>query len=133
MDKSIILKELTYTTARSGGAGGQHVNKVETKVVLNYDVHNSTGLTQSEKSIVLLKMKNNISQHGILTLYNQETRSQLTNKKRVTNYLFLLLKKAFFKPKTRKPSRRTRSSIENRIKTKKIRSDLKNNRGKVDF
>ena len=128
LDKEALKKEFTFSTARAGGPGGQHVNKVESKVILTFDIEKSKVLNDKEKQLINLKLKKYISKNGILLLYNQETRSQLLNKQRVTNYFFLLLKKAFFKAKKRKKSTPSKASKEKRLKEKRIRSDVKRNR-----
>lgn len=80
MNKQLIIEELQFKAVRSGGAGGQHVNKVATKIELSFDVANSQALTEHEKSRILIKLKNRISKEQLLLLQCAETRSQHKNK-----------------------------------------------------
>jgi ribosome-associated protein len=126
--KQDILKELTFKTSRSGGKGGQHVNKVSSKVELNFNLRLSSLFTEEEKSRLFLKLANRINSEGILQVITEEERSQLQNKERSVQKLLVLLKTALFIPKIRKASKPKRSAIEKRLKSKQITSLKKINR-----
>ena len=120
-----ILPELTIATSRSGGPGGQHVNKVETKVTLRWDITRSTRLTEEEKSVLLQRLHSRITAEGELILTAQESRSQSTNKEAVLQKLGQLLVYAFTKRKARKPTKATASSRKKRLDAKKAHSEKK--------
>ena len=120
-----INKEVRYRTSRSSGAGGQHVNKVSTKVELIFDIDASDILSEEEKTIIKEELANRISKDGLLTLNSDETRSQVKNKEIVFNRFLLLLEDALKPAKERKPTKPTKSSVERRLKDKKKLSDKK--------
>ena len=121
-------KEVKYRTSRSGGAGGQHVNKVSTKVELLFDVNSSSILNDKKKSIISEKLSNRINQDGILSLTCDETRSQSTNKEIVFNRFCNLIKTALTPVKKRKPTKPSKSSVRKRLDNKKKHSEKKANR-----
>jgi ribosome-associated protein len=90
-DFSEILKEVAYKTSRSSGAGGQHVNKVETKVMLLFNVENSGFLREDEKERILRKLQNRIDAEGNLQVVVQESRSQYKNKELAAKKLMALI------------------------------------------
>lgn len=122
LKKVDILKELTFKTSRSGGKGGQHVNKVSTKVELNFDLKSTSLFTEEEKVRLFLKLANRINSDGILQIITEEERSQIKNKERSIQKLLILLKNALFIPKIRKASKPKKSAIEKRLKSKQITS-----------
>lgn len=124
-DLTLLELEVGFKTSRSGGAGGQHVNKVSTKVELNFDVVNSKVLDEEQKSIILLNLKNKISADGILQIISQETRSQLKNKEDAVKKFKELIKDAFFVQKKRKPTKIPKSVKEKRLNDKKRNSENK--------
>lgn len=130
LSKQDILKELTFKTSRSGGKGGQNVNKVSTKVELNFDLRLTSLFTEEEKTRLFQKLTNRINSEGILQVITEEERSQLQNKERSIQKLLVLLKSALFLPKIRKASKPKRSAIEKRLKSKQITSLKKINRKK---
>ena len=133
MQQEQILTELQFKAIRSSGPGGQHVNKVSSKVELSFHIDSSAGLTERQKKRALLKLGNKISKEGNLILQCDESRSQHKNKELVTKRFLKLLEKSLMVPKARKKSRPTRSSIEKRLKSKKLASLKKTNRGKPEY
>jgi len=92
MNQERIIQELNFKFTRSGGAGGQHVNKVSTKVILQFSIVDSNALSDEEKEILNNKLNNRISKAGILTLTSDASRSQHKNKEVVIKRFFILLK-----------------------------------------
>lgn len=128
MDKQQLYQEVNFKTSRSGGAGGQHVNKVSSKVELIFDVESSSQFTDEQKSIIQNKLANRIDNEGLLHLQCDETRSQLKNKEIVFERLLNLISTALKPIKKRKPSKPSRSSIKKRLDSKKKLSDKKDSR-----
>jgi len=133
LNKDQILTELQFKAIRSSGPGGQHANKVSSKVELSFELNTSSGLTEREKKRIQLKLESKLTKDGMLNLQCDESRSQHKNKQLVINRFFKLLEKSLIVPKSRKKSKPTRSSIEKRLKSKKIASLKKINRGKPEF
>lgn len=130
MDKKKLLSELQFKAIRSSGSGGQHVNKVSSKVELTFNLTNAQGLTAKEKQRLLLKLSNRLTKENSLIIQCDEARSQHKNKQLVIKRFFELLKKALHIPKKRKPTKPSKSSIEKRLKSKKATSSIKANRQK---
>ena len=99
MDIEITLNEISFKAVRSSGSGGQNVNKVASKVLLIFDLNNSKGLTDDEKSLLQTKIATKLTQDGILILTSEEDRSQLKNKEKVIKKCFKLLENALDVPK----------------------------------
>jgi ribosome-associated protein len=127
-----LSKEVKYRTSRSSGAGGQHVNKVSTKVELLFHVDNSEVLTEEQKAVIRKKLKNRISNDGWLALSCDETRSQAKNKEIVFDRFRVLINEALKPEKKRKPTKPTKSSVEKRLKEKKKISEKKDLRKKPE-
>ncbi len=133
MDKDIISKELKFKAVRSSGAGGQHVNKVATKVVLLFDLMNSKGLSIEEKEVLLQKLSNKINNHGELSLFSEKSRSQYQNKTAVIIKFFNLMTEKLKPNKIRKLTKPTRSSLMKKAENKKKQSIKKDLRKKPKF
>lgn len=118
---------------RSSGPGGQHANKVSSKVELTYNVNDSKGLTAKEKSRLQLKLKSKLSNTGLFLLQCDESRSQHKNKELVIIRFFKVLENALKIPKKRKRTKPTRSSIEKRLTSKKKTALKKAYRGKPEI
>lgn len=121
---SSYFSEFVFTTSRSSGPGGQNVNKVNTKVTLSWNIHQSA-LSDDEKKVILEKLTSFITKEGVLMITAQEKRSQLQNKEEVIKKLEKLLIKAFAKKKVRKASKPSKAAMQKRIAEKKKAGEKK--------
>lgn len=130
MKPNILLleTELKFKVSRSGGPGGQNVNKVATKVQLDFDVRNSRFLVEQQKQAIELKLASRITNEGILQIVAQTERSQLRNKQVVRDRFYHLIEGCFQIPKGRKPTKISKGVKERRLKAKKQRGDIKKQR-----
>lgn len=133
IDAELLSGELVFTTSRSGGPGGQNVNKVNSKVTLQFDIENSLLLTPEEKMLLKEKLSSRITRLGVLVVTSQESRSQMENKDVVLEKFNKLLSKAYEKKKPRKATRPTKGSKQQRLKKKKVVSEKKQWRKKPDI
>lgn len=133
MDTAVLLKELEFKAVRSSGAGGQHVNKVSTKIELLFNVEKSLGLTDLEKERVLLKLGNRISKEHILLLQCDDSRSQHKNKTLVIKRFMEIIENALKIPKKRKKTKPSKAAVEKRLRAKKKSAQKKANRAKPDL
>ena len=120
-----LEREFQFQASRSGGAGGQNVNKVATKVELRFDVQNSGLLTDEEKVLVQEKLANRINSDGFLQVVCQTERSQLKNKELCVNRFYELLRQALTKQKKRKATKPTHGSVKRRLEGKKRQAEKK--------
>ena len=118
MNKDSIYKELLFKAVRSSGAGGQHVNKVSSKVELSFNIGSSEALSEKEKQLLLKNLSNRINKEGILKIYSSESRSQHTNKNKVVKRLFKIIEKGLIVSKMIKPVTMSRAQKIKRLDNK---------------
>jgi len=124
----VLDKELKFAFSRSSGPGGQHVNKVNTKVELRFNIDLSQVLEDEQKEILRDKLSTQISQDGDLIIISQATRSQLKNKDVAIDKFYLLISQALKPKKKRKATKVSKSAIEKRLKEKKELAEKKSRR-----
>ncbi len=129
----ILQDELTFSASRSGGPGGQNVNKVNTRVTLRFDVAGSPSLSADQKQTLLARLPGRITREGILQITSQQHRSQAANRQAAVERLVEMLRKALARPKPRRKTRATYASKQRRLETKRRRSDLKRHRSQRSF
>ncbi|UMB60057.1 aminoacyl-tRNA hydrolase [Lutibacter sp. A80] len=132
MNKEALIKELKFKAVRSSGAGGQHVNKVSSKVELFFDLQNSFEFSEEEKQLLSKNLRSKLTKEDILLLSCDESRSQHKNKEISINRFLKLIKNGLKVPKKRKPTKPSKSSIQKRLDTKKKHAYKKSFRKKPE-
>ncbi|MFT4738822.1 MAG: ribosome-associated protein [Cyclobacteriaceae bacterium] len=131
--KERLSKEISFEALKSGGPGGQHVNKVSTKVRLKWPIGETKLFTPSQLHRIRTKCQSMINKEGELTFTVQQNRSQFQNKEIAIDKLRLLIRQALVKRKKRMVTKPSKSAKEARIKSKKKRGELKQMRQKYKY
>lgn len=122
ISKPELQKEITYKASRSGGKGGQNVNKVSTKVELLFDIQASPLFTDEQKKLLLSKLQNRLNKDGHLQVVSEEERSQLLNKERALDKMTIILEKALYIQKARKAMKVSKQAKAKRLEAKRMQS-----------
>ena len=133
MNTENLIKELSFKAIRSSGAGGQHVNKVSSKIELSFDLENSTELSDKQKELLTKKLSTKLTKENKLILFCDEGRSQHKNKEIVIKRFIDLIKAELKRPKKRKATKPSKASIQKRLLSKKKHSQKKSTRKKPDL
>jgi len=130
LNKAELQKETSYKASRSGGKGGQNVNKVSSKVELLFSIDNSALFSDEEKELLNSKLQSRFNKDGLVQIICDEERSQYLNKEKALERLVALLMRALHKPKTRKPTKISRAAKMARLESKRINAVKKETRKK---
>jgi len=124
-------EEIRFTASHGGGPGGQHVNKVATRVTLRFDLQHAGSLTEEQRARLMARLGRRVNRDGVLQLSSQTTRSQARNKGELLARFAGLLAAALEPDVPRKPTRPTAAARRRRLQDKKRRSQIKSRRGRV--
>lgn len=119
MNTENLIKELKFKGIRSSGAGGQHVNKVSSKIELTFDILNSQNLSTNQKETLQNKLSNRINKESVLVLFCDESRSQHKNKELAIKHFTAMISDALKRQKIRRPTKPSRSSVFRKAENKK--------------
>lgn len=133
MNSIKLIKELNFKATRSSGAGGQHVNKVSSKIELFFDIENSTEFSEEEKSLLLKNLAIRLTKENILILTCDESRSQHKNKELVIKRFLEIIKQGLIVPKKRKPTKPSKASLRKKAENKRKQAFKKALRRKPDL
>lgn len=128
-----LIREFNFKGIRSSGAGGQHVNKVSSKIELSFNIQESLVLNETQKEIIAHKLSNRITKEGLLILQCGESRSQHRNKNIAIVRAIQLLRGTLFKQKKRIPTKTPKSVVLKRLKKKRLNKERKANRRKPNL
>ncbi len=128
-----VYNEIVFSTARSGGKGGQNVNKVETMVEGRWNVAESNLFNKEQKQRIFERLSNKITLEGLLLVKSQTARTQLSNRGEVVKKINFLIEQALVKKKTRIATKPSKASEQKRAQAKKNKSEIKVNRRQVRF
>jgi len=126
-----LSPEFIFTASRSSGPGGQHVNKVSTKVELRFSILNSAILNMEEKNLLCEKLAGRITKEGELVVVSQSERTQLKNKEAAINRFYHLVTKALTPRRKRKTTKPPAEAAEKRLEEKRMRAEKKEQRKRV--
>ncbi|MGH1433343.1 MAG: alternative ribosome rescue aminoacyl-tRNA hydrolase ArfB [Lewinella sp.] len=133
MNTQLLLHEVTYKATRSSGPGGQHVNKTSTRVELYWNLEESQAVSDAEKALLRTALESRMNREGQIVLSASRTRSQLKNKREVTDKFIKLLERKVQPPRVRKKTRTPASVKRKRLKNKRFTSEKKANRRRPDY
>ena len=132
MNADIIVRELVLKAIRSSGPGGQHVNKVSSKIELSFDLNASEALSEEEKALLLKSLKNRLTKDGRLVMHCDESRNQHRNKEIIIKRFLEVIRTGLIKPKKRKKTKIPAKAREKRLEDKRHRASRKEGRKKPD-
>jgi ribosome-associated protein len=132
MNKDLIIQELKFKAVRSSGSGGQHVNKVSTKVELTLNLANSKAFDESELERIYRKLGNRLTAENKLLVQCDDSRSQRKNREIAEGRMLTILENALKIPKKRKKTVPSKASVEMRLKTKRVVAKKKTSRKKPE-
>ena len=132
-NEDTLLQEVKFKAIRSSGSGGQHVNKVSSKIELSFSLQNSLAFTEEQKQRIFIKLQHRLTKQGVLILQCDESRSQHKNKELVIKRFLNLIRDVLVVQKKRIPTKTPKAVIRKRLKNKRNLSDKKANRRRPDF